>query len=148
MKKKLFYNDSILVSSLSDTEKRTMQYQGFNHCDMDTVFKKQYSGYCTNNVAEFMAIANAIFYCKKNRLHFPIYSNNKTAISWIKHRKVKTALYKTIENAVLFDDFQKIQKWLKKVEYSNPILLWDSRNCGKIFAHIKRCERMVFKINQ
>lgn len=142
MEKNLFYNDCIMVSSFVDYSKRIMRYEGFRHGSLKSVFKIEYSGYCTKNVAEFIAIAHAIHYCKKQRLKIPIYSNNTAAISWITKRKVKSALIETTENSKLFSKFEKIQKWIKGIEFSNPILHWNTKDWGNICSCIKYCESL------
>lgn len=41
----------------------------------------------TNNLGEFLAIVHGLAYLKKQNKNIPIYSDSRTAISWVKNKK-------------------------------------------------------------
>jgi ribonuclease HI len=74
----------------------------------------------TNNIAEFLAICNAIHYCEKNNIEPIIWSDSVTAIAWVRDKKHKSTfdgeVTKRLNKACefLIDKNIKINKWLTK----------------------------------
>ena len=79
-------------------------------------------GEATNNIAEFLALCNAIHYRNKTNSDLTIYSDSVTAISWVKNKKANSSytnkyISPKIEKAEMFlkeNDFSKIEKWKTK----------------------------------
>ncbi len=92
----------------------------------------------TNNIAEFLAIVHALSYCKKLSLDLPIYSDSKTAISWVKAKNARTKQPRTQENIELFTLIDKAVLWLQKNEFKNPIIKWETSIWGEIKADFGR----------
>ena len=64
--------DKIIVHSTANIKTKKMVYKGFNESTNKWIFKVKYKGYCTQNVADFMAIVHALHYCKINNIDLPI----------------------------------------------------------------------------
>lgn len=85
-------------------------------------------GLATNNIAEFLAICHAVYYCEQNFINATIYSDSLTAISWIRKNQVRTVnddagVLKRVANALKFIKGKNIN-----------VCKWDTRNLGEIPA--------------
>jgi ribonuclease HI len=122
---------SVVVDAAWNTRSGDMEYQGFDFSNGNLLFKKGPFFDGTNNVGEFLAIVHALAHLKKHNLDTPIYSDSKTAISWVKKKKANTKLDQTPRNAELFDLMERAEKWLKDNNYKNPILKWETKAWGE-----------------
>jgi ribonuclease HI len=80
-------------------------------------------GEATNNIAEFLAVCNAIHYRNITNSNLAIYSDSITAIAWVKNKKANSSytnnyiaprIKKAEEFLKTLDNVPKIQKWLTK----------------------------------
>ena len=93
----------------------------------------------TNNIGEFLALVHGIALLKSKKLHeYPIYSDSKIAISWLKKKQCRTNLEFTSENKELLQLIKRAEKWLKENSYRNPILKWETKAWGEIPADFGR----------
>lgn len=92
----------------------------------------------TVNIGEFLAIILGLAWLKKNKLQYPIYSDSRTAISWIKKKHVNTKLPRTNKNQELFKAVDNGVEWLKKNPAHVPILKWKTDIWGEIPADYGR----------
>ena len=93
----------------------------------------------TMNIGEFLAIVLALAWLKKNKLSMPIYSDSRTAISWIRKKQINTKLQWDKKNEPLLKAVLNAQKWLKENGTGNiPILKWETRLWGEIPADYGR----------
>jgi ribonuclease HI len=69
---------------------------------------------------------HGLAYLQKHNSPLPIYSDSKTAISWIKRKHANTKLEVTPANKPLFELLQRAEEWLAKNTYANPILKWET----------------------
>jgi len=93
----------------------------------------------TVNIGEFLALVLGLALIKRKGWKFPIYSDSKTAIKWVKDKKVNTKLKKNQKNKELFDMIDKALDWLRKNDYSSiPILKWRTDVWGEIPADYGR----------
>ena len=122
---------SVVVDAAWNTRSGDMEYQGFDFSNGNLLFKKGPFFDGTNNVGEFLAIVHALAHLKKHKLDTPIYSDSKTAISWVKKKKANTKLDQTPRNAELFELMERAEKWLKDNNYKNPILKWETKAWGE-----------------
>jgi ribonuclease HI len=77
-------------------------------------------------------------WAKKEKLDYPIYSDSKTAIAWIRRKQVNTKLEWTSKNAKLHAAVLKAVDWIRTNEYRNPILKWETKLWGEIPADYGR----------
>lgn len=123
--------NSISVDGAWNTMSGAAEYQGVHTSTKELVFKKGPFENGTNNIVEFLALVHALAYCKKNNLSVPVYSDSKTAISWVKNKKAKTQHSQNSKNKELFDLIERAEKWLHQNTYSTPILKWETRAWGE-----------------
>ncbi|TYP99591.1 ribonuclease HI [Tenacibaculum adriaticum] len=93
----------------------------------------------TNNIGEFLALVHGLALLKsKNLPDFPIYSDSKIAMSWVKKKQCRTNLEFSSKNKVLLDLIKRAEKWLQENTYKNPILKWETKAWGEIPADFGR----------
>ena len=92
----------------------------------------------TVNIGEFLAIILALAWLKKNKLSYPIYSDSKTAMSWVRNKRVNTKLKRTSKNVEIFKALDNGIAWLKANPVNVPILKWKTDIWGEIPADYGR----------
>lgn len=93
----------------------------------------------TNNVGEFLAIVHGLSYMKKCGKCFPIYSDSRNALLWVKLRQCRTKLEHTPRNAEIFNLIARAETWLRNNDYSDiPLLKWETKQWGEIPADFGR----------
>lgn len=131
------YN-SISVDAASSGNPGKMEYRG-----VDTKTKKQLfiqgpfeEG--TNNIGEFLAIVHGLAFLKQKNSNRIIYTDSRTAISWVKKKKCNTKLEQTDKNSELFNLIERAVNWLKINTYSTVIVKWETKAWGEIPADFGR----------
>ena len=116
-----------------------MEYRGVFTHNKQEIFRKGPYKNGTNNVGEFLALVHGIALLKsKNQENIPIYSDSKTAISWIRQKKCKTKLEFNESNATLKGLILRAEKWLQENTFKNPLLKWETKAWGEIPADFGR----------
>lgn len=92
----------------------------------------------TNNIGEFLAIVLGLAYLKQHNLPWALYSDSRTALSWLRKGKAQTKLELTPQNAELFDMLQKAEQWLARNTYTTSVYKWDTEHWGEIPADFGR----------
>jgi len=115
-----------------------MEYRGVVTASKKQLFVQGPFEKGTNNIGEFLALVHGLGYLKQHDLNYPIYSDSKTAISWVKKGQCRTNLPITDENKPLFDLVKRAEKWLKENTYTTQILKWETKVWGEIPADFGR----------
>jgi ribonuclease HI len=68
---------------------------------------------------------------KKHNSTLPIYSDSRTAISWVKNKKANTKLEESAGNEEVFDLLERAVKWLQENTYPNKVLKWETDYWGE-----------------
>ena len=93
----------------------------------------------TNNLGEFLALVHGLaLLTAQGRTNVPIYTDSKTARSWVRNRKIKTTVQRTPRNAEIFRLIDRALGWLATHTPTNPILTWDTPAWGEIPADFGR----------
>ena len=92
----------------------------------------------TNNIGEFLAIVHALAMLDKQGLKMTIYSDSRTAISWVRKKCCKTQLERTEKTEQLFQLIERAEAWLKAHRVTNPIVKWETEHWGEIPADFGR----------
>lgn len=102
----------------------------------------------TNNIAEYLAIVHVLALMKQwaerqpdmaeTYLTMRVYSDSKTAQSWVRKRKCGSKLEMTEENRELFNVIQRADNWLAVNTFRNPIIKWETEKWGEIPADFGR----------
>ena len=131
------YN-SIAVDAASSGNPGKMEYRG-----VDTKTKKQLfiqgpfeEG--TNNIGEFLAIVHGLAFLKQKNSNRIIYTDSKTAMSWVKKKKCNTKLERSDKNKELFELVDRAVNWLKTNNYTTTIVKWETKAWGEIPADFGR----------
>ena len=92
----------------------------------------------TNNIGEFLAIVHALAMLDKQGLKMTIYSDSRTAISWVRKKCCKTQLERTEETELLFQLIERAEAWLKTHRITIPIVKWETELWGEVPADFGR----------
>ncbi len=128
---------SLSVDAACSGNPGKMEYQGVDTASGDQIFHQQFA-LGTNNIGEFLALVHGLAYLQQIKDDSPIYTDSKIAQGWVKNKKCKTKLTKTARTARLFELIERAENWLKKNDYTNQILKWDTKNWGEIPADFGR----------
>ena len=130
--------DSLSVDAACSGNPGVLEYRGVDTKSGIELFRAGPFPEGTVNIGEFLAIVHGLAYLKKRRSEIPIYTDSKTAIKWIKDKKVKTKLEKNNVNDYLFKLVERAIKWLAGNNYTNKILKWETSYWGEIPADFGR----------
>ncbi|MBO5698551.1 MAG: ribonuclease H family protein [Bacteroidaceae bacterium] len=92
----------------------------------------------TNNIGEFLAIVLGLAYLKLHNLPWALYSDSKTAISWVRQRQCKTKIEWNARNQDLLLAVRAAEKWLHENTWTTQIYKWDTEHWGEIPADFGR----------
>ncbi|MBN2893117.1 MAG: ribonuclease H family protein [Bacteroidales bacterium] len=93
----------------------------------------------TNNIGEFLALVHVLAYQKQHKMNYPIYTDSKTAMSWVRLKRSKTELTMNQQNKKIFELITRAEKWLNNNDYSMyKILKWKTEIWGEIPADFGR----------
>lgn len=115
-----------------------MEYQGVMVGSNKKVFHKGPFPKATVNIGEFLAIVHALALLKKQGRDTTIYTDSKTAMSWVRNKKIKTNLKRDNKTEELFKIVDRALHWLKTNDYNNKIYKWNTREWGEIPADFNR----------
>lgn len=129
---------SIAVDAASSGNPGKMEYRG-----VDTKTKKQLfiqgpfeDG--TNNIGEFLAIVHGLAFLKQKNSDRIIYTDSKTAMSWVRKKTCNTKLERSDKNKVLFNLVDRAVNWLKNNSYTTTVVKWETKAWGEIPADFGR----------
>ena len=91
-----------------------------------------------NNIGEFLAIVHALALYRNRGLDWPVYSDSRNAILWVKAGKCRTKLERTPDTEAVFERIESAERWLKDNTYRNVILKWETQKWGEIPADFGR----------
>jgi ribonuclease HI len=123
--------ESIAVDGAWNTTSGVCEYQGVETGTRKVLFRMGPYEDGTNNIVEFLGIVHALAYCKQNNSMLPIYSDSRTAISWVKKKEARTKHDRSSKNAKLFELMERAEKWLRENEYKNKVLKWETKAWGE-----------------
>lgn len=131
------YN-SISVDAASSGNPGIMEYRG-----VDTKTKKQLfiqgpfeEG--TNNIGEFLALVHGLSFLKKHNSDRIIYTDSKTAMSWVRKKMCNSKLERNEKNKPVYDLVDRAIDWLKNNTYKTVIVKWETKAWGEIPADFGR----------
>ncbi|MEP3208822.1 MAG: ribonuclease H family protein [Maribacter sp.] len=129
---------SISVDAASSGNPGVMEYQGVDTKTKKRLFKQGPFPEGTNNIGEFLAIVHGLAYLKERNSNRVIYTDSRTAISWVRKKNCNTKLKETSKNKALFDLIRRAVDWLKQNAYHTPIVKWETKAWGEIPADFGR----------
>ena len=96
-------------------------------------------GIATNNIAEFLAIIQALIVSDGMGKIVNIFSDSQTAIAWTRKMNYNTNMIRNEDSEYLFEMMDEGIEWLKKNHKKmNSIVFWNTRLWGQIPADFGR----------
>lgn len=129
---------SISVDAASSGNPGVMEYQGVDTKTGKKLFNQGPFDKGTNNIGEFLAIVHGLAFLKQKNSDRIIYTDSRTAMSWVRKKTCNTKLKETKKNKVLFDLIRRAIEWLKTNSYNTPIVKWETKAWGEIPADFGR----------
>ena len=130
---------SIAVDAACAGNPGDMEYRGVDPFTGMVIFHIGPKKNGTNNIGEFLAIVHALALLKKaGNSTAAIYTDSKTALSWIRRKTANTKLEFNASNLEIRDLLVRAQHWLHSNSYSNPICKWETEEWGEIPADFGR----------
>ncbi len=131
------YN-SISVDAASSGNPGIMEYRGVDTKTKKQLFIQGPFEQGTNNIGEFLALVHGLALLKKNDSDRILYTDSKTAMSWVKKKTCNTKLGRNTKNKPVFELVDRAIEWLKKNTYSTVIVKWETKAWGEIPADFGR----------
>lgn len=122
---------SLSVDAACSGNPGIMEYQGVDTASRQLIFHQGPFAGGTNNIGEFLALVHALAYLKKINSKLPVYTDSRTARSWVKLKKAKTTLARTPKTEKLFVLVDRAITWLENNTYTTEILTWETELWGE-----------------
>jgi len=131
--------ESLAVDAACSGNPGKLEYRGVLTNSKKQVFIQGPFESGTNNIGEFLALVHGLALLQnKNLNNYPIYSDSKIAMSWVKKKQCRTNVVFNDKNKELLELIKRAEKWLKENTYQNPILKWETKAWGEIPADFGR----------
>lgn len=115
-----------------------MEYRGVDLSTGKVIFKMGPFDDATNNIGEYLAIVHAMALMSKSGDYRNIYSDSRTAMSWVRNRRVKTQLKQTEKNRRVFELLARASVWVNTHSFPGRIMKWQTERWGEIPADYGR----------
>jgi ribonuclease HI len=116
-----------------------LEYRGVRTHDASEIFKMGPFQEGTNNIGEFLGIVHALAVFNAKDMHnIVLYSDSKTAIAWVRNKKIKSTLERNSRNAELWQLVDRALIWLNNNTWDHKILKWETKEWGEIPADFGR----------
>ncbi|MCD2258402.1 ribonuclease H1 domain-containing protein [Psychroserpens luteolus] len=129
---------SISVDAASSGNPGKMEYRGVDTKSKKQLFIQGPFEEGTNNIGEFLAIVHGLALLKKKNSDLVIYTDSKTAMSWVRKKTCNTKLKRNKKNEALFELVDRAVNWLKNNTYTTTIVKWETKAWGEIPADFGR----------
>ena len=131
--------DAIAVDGACSKNPGPMEYRGVAVATGEEIFRMGPLAGGTNNIGEYIALIHAAsLLARRGDLSTPIYSDSRTALSWIRRGRSNTTIKPTAENAEVIRLLRRADAWLAANRIVNPVLKWDTEKWGEIPADFGR----------
>lgn len=130
--------DSICVDAACSGNPGVLEYRGVDTESGAELFRMGPFPEGTVNLGEFLGIVHALAYLRKQNSDWPVYSDSRTAIAWVRKKAINTNLILSPKNKTLFDLVERALKWLRENQWPNKILKWETKFWGEIPADFGR----------
>lgn len=131
--------DAIAVDGACSKNPGPMEYRGVMVGDGTEVFRVGPIAGGTNNIAEYIALIHAAaLLARRGDFTTPIYSDSKTAISWLTKGHSNTKISPTPANTQVRQLLARADAWRAANRILNPVIKWDTDRWGEIPADFGR----------
>ncbi|MCH5235491.1 MAG: ribonuclease H family protein [Muribaculaceae bacterium] len=115
-----------------------MEYRGVNLKTGEVLFQVGPFEDATNNIGEYLAIVHAMALMAKKGEWHNIYSDSRTAMSWVRKRKHNSKLQLTSKNAKVLELLARADFWLQNHRFPGVVRKWETERWGEIPADFGR----------
>lgn len=129
---------SVCVDAACNMTTGVMEYRGVDTATGALLFHMGPFEDSTNNIGEFLAVVHALSLLQRTQSTLPIYTDSRTALSWVRNKHAKTTVQRTVANAQVFALIDRAELWLKTHSYPNKVLKWETDDWGEIPADFGR----------
>jgi ribonuclease HI len=129
---------SISVDAACDGSPGNLEYRGVDTATGQELFHLGPLANGTNNLGEFLAIVHALALLQQQGKSIPIYSDSRTAQSWVKAKTVRSQLPRNETTEPIWLLVDRALAWLEQNSYPNKILDWDTEAWGENRADFGR----------
>ena len=130
--------NSIAVDAASSGNPGKMEYRGVDTSTKKQLFIQGPFEEGTNNIGEFLALVHGLAFLKQHNSDRLIYTDSKTAMSWVRKKKCNSKLIPNAKNKPVFDMVARAIKWLMENDYDTVIAKWETKAWGEIPADFGR----------
>lgn len=132
--------DAIAVDAACSRNPGPVEYKGVRVSTGEVLFTVGPFQGGSNNIGEYLAIIHAAAMLARNGDYTtPIYSDSRTAISWVNRGGHRSRIASTPANEQLMSVLARADAWLKaNGPIRNPLLKWDTDSWGEIPADFGR----------
>ena len=132
-------SNSISVDAACSGNPGLMEYRGVDTATGEELFRQGPFRNGTNNIGEFLALIHGLAYLKKWRQDGRvIYTDSKTALAWLRKKKVNTKIDLVKKNPILHKMVIRAEKWLATNSYKSKVIKWNTKGWGEIPADFGR----------
>ncbi|MCD4772429.1 MAG: ribonuclease H family protein [Bacteroidales bacterium] len=132
------YPETLSVDAACSGNPGKLEYRGVDTKSGIQIFRSKLYPLGTVNLGEFLALVHGIAYLKQKNSSIPIYSDSRTAMKWVRDKKIKTTLQRNSKTEELFHKIDRAIFWLENNSYPNKILKWETAIWGEIPADFGR----------
>lgn len=129
---------SVAVDAACSGNPGLMEYRGVWTATGEELFHIGPLEHGTNNVGEFLAIVHGLALLKQWGSPVPIYTDSMNALAWIRAKKCRTKLERTLRNEPIFNLIGRAERWLESNAYTTRIMKWNTEVWGEIPADFGR----------
>lgn len=131
--------DAIAVDGACAGNPGPMEYRGVKVATGEEIFHIGPLQGGTNNIGEYIALIHAAsLLARQGDRTTPIYSDSRTALSWIRKGHSNTTIKPQADNAKVIELLRRADAWLAANRIYNPILKWNTELWGEIPADFGR----------
>lgn len=130
--------DSISVDVGTRGNPGPVEYKGVDTQTGDILFYVGPIQNGTNNLGEFIAIVHALRYLKEKDSKQTVYTDSRTALSWLRNKKVASTLKRDASTAKIWELTDEAVKWIQMNTYPNKVVKWNTEEWGEIRADFGR----------
>ncbi|TYA60145.1 ribonuclease H1 domain-containing protein [Formosa maritima] len=129
---------SISVDAASSGNPGIMEYRGVDTKSKKQLFIQGPFAEGTNNLGEFLALVHGLSFLKKHDSDRIIYTDSKTAMSWVRKKTCNSKLERNEKNKPVYDLVDRAVNWLNTNSYKTTIVKWETKAWGEIPADFGR----------
>ena len=130
--------DSVCVDAACSGNPGVLEYRGVDTKTGAEIFRKGPFPEGTVNLGEFLAVVHALAFLRQRNIDWPVYTDSRTAMAWLRNRKIKTTLERNPTNAALFELVDRAVKWINSNTWPNRVIKWETEYWGEIPADFGR----------